>query len=247
MINKKFLFLCGCARSGTTAFTHLFTAHYRIVLGMERYANLVHPDNFQLNPEHFAKQRFLTVQPGDTFYDNFEAFHQFDTQASDKYDGCVYIGDKRPDLYLAYDQLFANFPSSKVFFIYREPIAVASSYQARSEKGRHWPEWRNYQAAIEEWNQSLQLTLKAIDKGHPIYPVRYNDVFCSEKPLNKIFEILGMDMPESVQRRIIGLRRRATQLDAERRCLLDKPKIDACQEKINTSAYTKIESLNILE
>lgn len=246
MTDKKFLFICGCARSGTTAFTHLFTAHYRIVMGMERYANLVRPGNFQLTPEHFSKQRFLEVQPDDTFYDDFEAFHKFDTQIADKYDGCIYIGDKRPDLYLAYNQLFTSLPNSKVFFIYREPIAVASSYQARSEKGKHWPAWRNYQAAIEEWNQSLQLTLAAIENGHSIYPVNYDDVFSSEKPLDKIFEILNMDMPESVQKRIIGLRRRAKELNANRKSLLNKNQIDIIREKIDGDAYIKIKSLNLL-
>ncbi len=244
--NKQFLFICGCARSGTTAFTHLFTAHRQIVMGMERYGRLVLPGKFELSAEHFGKQRFLNVEPGDTFYHDFEPFHQFDTQIAQKYDSCTYIGDKCPDLYLVYDQLFAGFPDCKVFFIYRELVDVASSYQARCEKGRNWPQHRNYQAAVSDWNRSLQLTLKAIDTGLPVVPVSYSDIFNTNKPLEIIFDQLSMDMPANVHQRISGLRRRARELDTSRQCYLNAQQISEVQHGMDAQSYASLQQLNIL-
>ncbi len=246
MANKKFLFICGCARSGTTAFTHLFTAHYNIVLGMERFAHLVLPGQFRLSPEHFSRQRFLQVQPGDTFYNDFAEFHQFDTQIADKYDGCIYIGDKRPDLYLVYDQLFEAFPNCQVFFIYRDLLDVASSYQARSDAAQHWPVDRNYQAAIQEWHQSLRLTLTAIAKGYAVRPVNYADVFDADSCLAVIFELLELDMTASVHKRITGLRRRAAQLSASRQSYLSRTQQDEVNAARDTRLFDAIEQLNIL-
>ncbi len=243
---KRFLFICGCARSGTTAFTHLFTAHRRIVLGMERYGRLARPDNFALSPAHFDKQRFLNVQPGDTFYDDFESFHRFDTQIEEKYSDCIYTGDKCPDLYLAYDQLFAAFPECTVFFIYRDLIDVASSYQARCEAGRNWPSHRNYQAAISDWNRSLRLTLKAIESGYRVLPVGYLDVFSSEHPLDTIFAALNIDMPPNVHKRISGLRRRAGELDDIRKSYLNAAQIEEVRQSMDAAALAKLKKLNIL-
>ena len=106
---KKNLFIAGCARSGTSALVQLLTGSPKIVLGMERYGHLVQPDNFRLSPAHFIKERFLTLERDDTFYDNLLDFHKFDPNFVEKIDECEWIGDKRPDLYESYDQLFEAF------------------------------------------------------------------------------------------------------------------------------------------
>ena len=93
----SYLFVCGCPRSGTTALAKLFSISDDIVLGQERYGKRSHPDNFTLTPALFEKERFLDVQPGDTFYDSLDFFARYYENVPWKLDSCRYIGEKRPD------------------------------------------------------------------------------------------------------------------------------------------------------
>jgi len=243
---RHFLFVCGAARSGTTALTHLLAAHPRIVLGMERYAGLVGPDAFRLTPEHFAKQRFLKVAPGDTFYSDFHSVHWFDTEIPAKIDQCAYIGDKKPELYLVYDALFRAFPSAIVLMIFRDPVAVASSYQARRDKGVQWPTWRDYRAAIEDWNNAMHATLDAMNRGHAVHALRYEDLFQSTDLPRAVFDTLELDMPDCVHRRIDGLRRRSGELEQARQCVLSAGQIDEVRHGVDHAAYDVIREVNLL-
>ena len=244
--DRRFLFLCGTARSGTTALTHLLAAHPRIVLGMERYARLVRPDDFRLTPRHFAKQRFLEVAPGDTFYSDFNTVHWFDTEIATKIDQCAYIGDKKPELYLAYDALYRAFPSATVLMIFRDPVAVACSYQARRDKGVQWPAWRDYRAAIQDWNNAARATLEAITCGHAVHALRYEDLFQQTKLPRAVFDTLGLDIPECVHHRIHGLRQRSAELEQTRQCVLSADQIDEVRRGIDHAAYSAIREVNLL-
>ncbi|HND14369.1 MAG TPA: hypothetical protein PLN78_05270, partial [Pseudomonadales bacterium] len=103
---KKFIFVAGCARSGTGALAQLLSASDDIVMGMERFGHLESKGSFSLTPNHFEKERFFDVRDGDTFYGNFDEFHRHDKRIREKFDSCIYIGDKRPDLYECYDEIF---------------------------------------------------------------------------------------------------------------------------------------------
>lgn len=219
---KDFLFVCGCARSGTSALVHLLSASDDIVLGMERFGHLVKSSDFQLKKEMFEKERFFSMRPNDTFYDDFEKFHKFDARIRGKFDSSKYIGDKRPDLYLAYDQLFENFPDAKVIFIYRDVKSVASSYEARVVRGDNWPASKDFKRAVIEWNQSLYFTKEAIARGYNICVVDYDSVFCSDKSLDNIFEYLEVKYTDEIKERVLKLRLRSKQLENERVSLLSE-------------------------
>lgn len=223
---KKNLFVAGCARSGTSALVQLLTGSSKIVLGMERYGHLVQPDNFKLTPEHFTKERFLTLESGDTFYDDVLDFHKFDPKIIEKLDTCEWIGDKRPDLYESYDQLFENFPEAKVIFIYRDITEVASSYHGRIQEGKNWPATKNFESAVREWNRSLFLTREAIKKGYDITVVDYDSIFCSEKDITDIFKMLSINVENSLKEHIEKIRFRSKQLSDSRKMLLSADELE---------------------
>jgi len=117
MMDQRYLFITGCARSGTTALAKLVGSHNNIIMGIERFGCLVSPKNFTMTKDHFKFDRFFDVKPGDTFYNNFDDFHKWDSNIRNKIKTVKYIGDKRPDLYHVYDKLFAEFENAKVLFM----------------------------------------------------------------------------------------------------------------------------------
>ncbi|WP_394200828.1 sulfotransferase family protein [Shewanella waksmanii] len=223
---KKNLFIAGCARSGTSALVQLLSGSEDIVLGMERYGHLVKKNDFKLTKEHFVKERFFDLREEDTFYSDFFAFHRFSPNIEAKFDSCKWVGDKRPDLYEVYDELFEAFPESKVIFIYRDIVEVASSYQERVKDGKNWPASKDFMAAVREWNRSLYLTREAIAKGYDINVVEYSSIFNSKKDLNPLFEILNIDIDKNLERHIANIRGRATQLVEERKMSLSESELD---------------------
>ncbi|WP_405196631.1 sulfotransferase [Zarconia navalis] len=62
----KFLFVCGCPRSGTTAIAKLLNYHSKVILGMERYkyqirkneSNAINPSLFYWE-SRYAKSKVL--------------------------------------------------------------------------------------------------------------------------------------------------------------------------------------------
>ncbi|WP_282177113.1 sulfotransferase family protein [Vibrio nereis] len=223
---KNYLFVAGCARSGTSALAQLLSGSQDIVIGMERYGHLVQPDDFRLNESHFTKERFFEMKDGDTFYEDFDKFHKFDANLEKKFDDCKWIGDKRPDLYESYDQLFKAFPSCTLIFIYRNLEDVASSYQARIKKGENWPASKDFKAAVREWNRSLYLTREALKKGYNIKVVDYDSIFCSDKKIDPIFNCLGLNMDEGIDQKVREIRERSSQLVTERKSYLSKVELD---------------------
>lgn len=150
---RKHLFLCGCARSGTTALARLVNMHPNINVCVEKY-------------------QFEFKRDEGTFLPNL-----YDDIASlGKAGENIYIGDKVPGFYKNYSKLFDTFPDSKVFFIYRNVIDVAQSYKKRKEdKTDAWD--KGVRRAVAEWNESLVNTLEFIEKGHNIVPLVYERVF----------------------------------------------------------------------
>ena len=242
---KKNLFIAGCARSGTSALVQLLTGSSRIVLGMERYGHLVQANNFKLTPEHFTKERFLTLESGDTFYDNVLDFHKFDPNIVDKLDTCEWIGDKRHDLYEVYDQLFGAFPDAKVIFIYRNISEVASSFHGRIQEGKNWPASKNFESAVREWNRSLFLTKEAIKKGYDISVVEYNTLFCSSRDLSPLFNLLDIEVNAEVKERITSIRKRSEVLKQERKQLLSENEMQFIKDNAKTFLIEDLNSYNL--
>ena len=222
--SRPYLFVCGCPRSGTTALTRLLSAHEDIALGIERFGHLVSAKRFKLSPKHFEKDRFFHVKRGDTFYQSLKevAGGNYYNELAEKYDSCMWVGDKRPDLYMSYSQLQSAFPNAVVLFIFRNIFDVAQSYKARALNAEDdWPEGKGVMSAISDWNDSLNMTLAA-QQTMTIHCIQYERLFAGEDldiaPIFKPLGISNVKRPQSFFDNRLKLR--AQVLEAERGAIL---------------------------
>lgn len=199
MTEKKFLFITGCARSGTSALTELLGNHPAVVMGMERYGNFYDQANLALSPEHFEKDRFFDLRPEDTFYSDFDLFHAWDPGIRTKFDDAVYVGDKRPNIHRHYPALFGRFPGAVVYYIFRDVHAVAGSWEGRKAAGSDWPPDLDFAAAVSMWNESLQTTLAILEAGFPVNLVNYTSFFEERGNLEDLFTPLGLSVADQVR------------------------------------------------
>lgn len=149
---KKYIFIMGCDRSGTTALVHLMNAHPKICIGMERYKRLVGTPH-QLDPALFEREAFFSLHSDQTNI-RWDHFYQLLTA---KYDGAEYVGDKVPRYFHIIPQLRGRFPGATLIFLARDPYSVASSWKRRAmnPKDSNWPESHGVEQAVRVWNRSL--------------------------------------------------------------------------------------------
>jgi len=203
--HKKYLFLGGCGRSGTSVLTEIIGLHQKIVLGIERYNKLMRKHIFSLSEAHFSKERFLIMHEGDTFYDDFNKFRAH-KNAAVKFDDAIYVGVKYPPFDKIYHLMQANFGSFKYLYIYRNIFDVAESWNRRAEKGGNWPNDKNYLKAVQRWNESLTQTLNALKNGADIMCINYDDLLFTNKPIQPIFDHLGFPIDENVTKELAKAR-----------------------------------------
>jgi hypothetical protein len=201
--NKQYLFVCGCARSGTSGLAGAINASPLAIVGMERYIRRLITDEV-LTTELFKRDRFLNVEPGDTFYSDLSYFRRHYQGVGDKYENAVYIGDKIPRLYRYIDMIENNFSSPKIVFILRNIFDVSASYEGRVESGKQWPAHRDGISAVRDWNDSMKFAMPAIKSGK-VLPVIFEDLFLHKTGWDRISEFLGIeikppiDNPEKVR------------------------------------------------
>ena len=194
-----YLFICGCARSGTSVLWQVISSHNNIILGLERYIHKSTKRNFSLEKSLFEKERFFEIQKGDTHFSSlydkeiskirYEAYKM-------RFDEKVYIGDKVPRLYESYDQFFRVFPNGKILFIFRNIFDIAQSYKARCQnQGDNWN--RGIVEAVSDWNYSLQSTYDGIQNSYNIFPVNYEKLFFGNSSLHQIFNFLNLKLSKN--------------------------------------------------
>jgi hypothetical protein len=188
--SRKFLFLCGCPRSGTGALSNLFLNLDVCALGVERFNHLY--ERRTLGPGHFERQRFFDVRPGDTWLGSFDILKKEYAVAETRYDSAIYHGDKFPRAYEFYDHLIARFDDVRFVFIVRNIRDVAVSYEARrAAGGDHWPKDRDFRVAVADWNRSIRETLIWRDYA-PILVVSYEDLVLAQMGGDRIALFLGI-------------------------------------------------------
>jgi hypothetical protein len=222
IIKMKYLFVGGCARSGTSSLTRLLNSHKKILVGIERYNKLCHKHNYSLNKGHFLKKRFFQVEKGDTFYSDFSEVHKRSKWLYRKYESLEYIGLKYTSIHNIMDELNSTFGNPVIIYIYRDIFDVAESWNQRTIKGNNWPKTKNYIEAVEEWNYSLKTIKSYIENKQEIICVNYNDVFYSNKSLKKLFAELNLNVHFGVFFKIILARIRALILKRKRSVLSQK-------------------------
>jgi len=215
--DKKYLFVCGCPRSGTTALGLLLASDPRIAIGIERYGNLFLRQD--IVPELFEKSRFANPMQGDTFYSNLLEYHStYYTGILNRLDSALYIGDKIPWLYKRFDRLAETIPTAKVLMIVRNIFDVAASFEARAnnQEDRNWRrDWRT-EAAVEQWTESLT-ALRNAPKRLNLMIVVYEELLLNGRGLEEIFDFLELGAPSpEVYGRFNGMSAAGTRLEKQR-------------------------------
>ena len=214
---RKYLFICGCARSGTSALWRLMTAHSKLAIGLERYIGRCNQKDFSMSPKHFVKDRFYTLKVGDTHFPSIEEGKgsEYYSEIKNRYEESIFFGDKTPKLFRYYEQLFKVFPNTKILFIYRNIFDVAQSFNLKKEKTGPWK--RDYKTAVKDWNISLRETNQWLQKReNQILPICYEDLFFGKYFLENIFDFLEVECEELVQYRFKELREEASEIERVR-------------------------------
>ena len=148
------LFVAGCQRSGTTAFTDYLNVHPEILVSQERY-KFVPPR--EVGPGLFTLERLLDHRPGET-----DAWREDLTRriVAGKAPGRLrWIGDKNPSYVRRLGLLADNNQGARFLVLHRPLDEVAESFEARaSDRGDHWPSENGFEKAIEVWNAALEHT-----------------------------------------------------------------------------------------
>ena len=203
---RRFLFICGCPRSGTTALWNLVTASPQIVLGIERYSSRLNSRWNGLSPALFEYDRFFTMHAGDTFYDDLDAFHPYYQVARARWHGATFIGDKVPGLYRTFRRLGRMFPGVKVLCMFRDVVDVAASYKRRAEDTTDttWGRTQGVDAAISDWGHAIAAFAAARPRVD-VLPVAFEDLFVEGRGLERIGEFLGLSDLAPMRETHLGL------------------------------------------
>ena len=189
----KYLFLCGCPRSGTTALWRTVSGHKKVAVGVERYIHRMIP-KFTLTEDYFKKERFFDWKKGDTHFPGPDHIPYY-AEIENRYDDCMYYGDKVPPMYVNYETLFNNFKGAHVLFIFRNIFDVAQSYLNRFDNPDDgWK--KDHTVAVREWNTSLGKTIQLKKKGAKICCIEYEEFFYDNFDLSQIFTPLGLEMDD---------------------------------------------------
>ena len=133
-MDRKYLFLFGVARSGTTALALIANTHPAVAIGMERFLELGKKGT--LSPEHFTTEAFFDLPEGhDRRLNKSERFRE-------RFDEATVVGDKIPHLTSGLAAIEERFPQPTFVAIVRDPTEVAHSWHRRAlvPKGA-WAEW----------------------------------------------------------------------------------------------------------
>jgi Sulfotransferase family len=184
--DRRYCFIFGCPRSGTTALTRLLNSHEAFVVGMERYK--YHYSSTQgraaLGPDFFEPGRYFDFRPEDTnITPSNERFARFYERARRRFDAAtvVYVGDKVLATDPILDAIRENFPDPRFIFIYRDLFRVASSWEvrARNENDENWVAANDYRVAGERWQGAFEVAERLIDQIglEHVSLVRYERMF----------------------------------------------------------------------
>ena len=195
-MKKRFLFVTGCPRSGTSVLARVLTGHPAVALGMERFNNRI--VRRILQPADFDSGRFFDVQPGDTWYRALDQLPAYYEQLRLRYDGAKYWGDKFPGAYEHYVHLVRNFDDVCFIFILRNIFDVALSFEGRRARGVHWPANGGVEYAVARWNASIGYTMHWRERAR-ILVVSYEDLFVRAGSAETMADFLDIS-PEPLDR-----------------------------------------------
>ena len=200
---KKFGFVCGCPRSGTTGTIRLLNCHPRIAATNERYAKLVRQKG-ALQKEHFVTDRFIQFDEKDCGHGGFE--NEATREGLKKWAAADIVIDKVPHVTHVFreaERLKADF----VIVIVREPYGIARSFEARRKRAASgedltWNTKNDFARAVDLFNETVRQVRLAMSKtdqerGFPLMVVDYDDLYSTKPVYRELFRFLGVDADEA--------------------------------------------------
>ncbi len=247
-MKREYFFICGCARSGTTALWDLVSAHPEVAVGVERYIGLATPKQFNISEDLFEESRFFDLQEADTHYKSLFGgqYGKYYRDLKGRYDNCKIFGDKIPRLYKYYAELSASLASVRFLFIFRNVFDVAQSFNARTEGGK-WAKNRDYTVAVTEWNTSLAKTLKFVRDGGNVLCLEYEELFWGGVEPELTEKFLGLQASDAYRDALDLVVRKSAQLDQRRDSGLTTPQKKYIMHNANFKAYKEILRLSLLQ
>jgi hypothetical protein len=204
-MKKRYVFICGCPRSGTTELAFLLSSHPAVVIGVERYKYFANRNKINLIQEDlFESDRFFNLKEEETniLPARSERFKKYYERMEIKYSKASILGDKYPDYFRFYRHLLANISDSKIIYLLRDIIEVAASWNTKAENPKdHWPSDANYKMAVQRWNESLEETFMF----HKLLPDRifvcdYDRIFSGDRRyLSKLLKFIGIKKKKELE------------------------------------------------
>lgn len=158
-VQKNQLFVCGVARSGTTALAQVLNAHPQVIVGLERFKGLVREEGIEhYNADLFEKTRFFDFSDGLTNLtaDSPHIAARYRDFAA-KFDQARYVGDKVPEMFRFLPQICAQFPAARFVIILRDVAQVAYSWQVKAADPRAgWHDTHDAARAVPVWNRGIK-------------------------------------------------------------------------------------------
>lgn len=228
------LFVGGCQRSGTTAFTDYLNQHPEILVCQERYKRIARE---QIKPNLFTFERILDYRRGETNKPwNLEYYVRRHAEILARKDPArlKWIGDKNPGFVKNMPLLVQNNPGARFIMLYRPVEEVAESWDARSkDPDDHWLTGLDgFALGVETWNTALRRLREFIESSPVprVLIVSYRDFFCNaESYAPVISRFLGIEFDESVieaweemSRRFEDERRRKMPLAEEQAAFIEE-------------------------
>ena len=223
----RFLFVCGCPRSGTTALTTFLNGDGRLLLGQERYRRVM----ALLEPFHFTEELFFNpslketswAMPwrGETVFPGNPADYR--TLRERWRAGQVQVlGDKAPRYHRHLDRIAESFPGARFVMLLRDLQEVARSYTERARNpADHWPAENDHRLAVQHWNEALADARSFLDGPEPerLLVVPYTEFFSgAPDQLDRLYAFLELDVPAEQRERYAEVneehRRRSSRQDA---------------------------------
>lgn len=191
--SRGLLFVCGAARSGTSALVRLLNAHRYMMVTAERYADLLLKEP-SLREEHFEEERFFTFHEGDSFYNAVDQWVEKSLRR--RYPEARYIGDKIPRLYEKIDYIASTFTTATVIVISRNIFDVAASFNSRARDTNDllWSRHDDFRAAVQQWNQAHNAIIQSAAKCKNLefIGVDYESLFFDKKHIATLFNALNL-------------------------------------------------------
>lgn len=241
MGGQEYLFVTGCARSGTSVMAELLRSHHKIAMGRERFSGRYWRG--ELPQRLFEKERFCRqLQEHDSHHESLSHYYE---EVYHRFDQCIYRGDKGPAIADNYNPLLESYTRPKVIFMLRNCFDVANSFNRRAEQTskqpeRHkWPVDRRCESAIVEWNRSIRNSLEVLDKVDFLFIV-YERLFADNAILRRVFDFLSLPITDEVTAAWQRFMARKRVLENSRQLTLSSQEMLHIMRSADIDAYRRV-------